>query len=176
MSSVVSPYIFILSVKIRLIKINPTKNIKGITYAKKESRSETFADDTSIFIQRNPEYLRECLSILKQCVNISGLQCNLEKTSVIPIGGNFDTSDRLCPELGLNWESEFTLLGFQIDSRLNKLNDNYKKCFQCVHAISRKWARYQLSLKGQITTAKIFMLPQFTYIASVLNPSNFHLG
>ena len=44
---VVSPYIFILAVKILLIKINHTKNIRGITYAKKESRSETFADDTS---------------------------------------------------------------------------------------------------------------------------------
>ena len=38
---VVSPYIFILAVEILLIKINHTKNIKGITYAKKESRSET---------------------------------------------------------------------------------------------------------------------------------------
>ena len=80
---VVSPYIFILAVEILLIKINHTKNLKGITYAKKESRSETFADDTSIFIQRNPEYLRECVNILKQFANISGLQCNLEKTSVL---------------------------------------------------------------------------------------------
>ena len=81
-------------------------------------------------------------------------------------------SDRLCPELGLNWESEFTLLGFQIDSRLNNYDRNYKKCFECVHSISRKWARYQLSLKGRITIAKTFMLPQFTYIASVLDLSD----
>ena len=64
--------------------------------------------------KRNPEYLRECINILKQFANISGLQCNLEKPSVIPIGGNFDTSDKLCPELGLKLESEFTLLGFQM--------------------------------------------------------------
>ena len=31
-----------------LIKINNTKLILGINYAQKESRSETFADDTSI--------------------------------------------------------------------------------------------------------------------------------
>ena len=82
---------------------------------------ETFADDASIFIKRNPEYLRECVSILKQFARISGLQCNLEKTSVIPIEGNFDTSDRLCPELALNWVSEFTLLRFQINSRVLRL-------------------------------------------------------
>ena len=66
---VVSTYIFILAVEILLIKINHTKNLKGITYAKKESRSETFADDTSIFIHRNPEYLRECANILKKDLN-----------------------------------------------------------------------------------------------------------
>ena len=125
----VSPYIFILAVEILLIKINYTKNLKGITYAKNESRSETFADDTSIFIQRNPTYLRECVKILKHFANTSGLQCNLEKTSVIPIGGNFDTSDKLCPELNLKWESEFTLLGFQIDSRLSNIDVNYQKYF-----------------------------------------------
>ena len=109
---------------------------------------------------------------MKQFANTSGLQCNLEKTSVIPIGGNFDTSDKLCPELNLKWESEFTLLGFQIDSRLSNLDANYQKCFERVHAVSRKWARYQLSLKGRITIAKTFMLPQFTYIASVLDLTN----
>ena len=33
------------------------------------------------------------------------------------------------------------------------------------------WARYQLSLKGWITITKTFTLPQFTYIASVLDPT-----
>ena len=163
----VSPYIFILAVKILLIKINHTKNLRGILYAKKESRSETFADDNSIFIRRHPTYLRECVNILKQFANISGLQCNLEKTSVSPI-----TSDKLYPELGLKWESEFTLLGFQIDSRLKYLDVNYKKCFERVHAISRKWARYQLSVRSSIMIAKTFMLPQFSTIASVLDLSD----
>ena len=121
----VSPYVFILAAEILLIEINHIKNIEGITYAKKESQSKTFTDDTSIFIKRNPEYLRECVSILKHFARISGLQCNLEKVSVIPKGGNYDTTDRLCPELALNWESEFTLLGFQINSRLNKFDNNY---------------------------------------------------
>ena len=41
-----SLHIFILAVEILLIKINNTKHIGGISYAKKESKSETFADDT----------------------------------------------------------------------------------------------------------------------------------
>ena len=65
-------------------KIKHTKHIEEITYVKKESRSETFADDTSIFVKRNPDYLRKCVEKLKQFSKKGGLQCNLEKTSVIP--------------------------------------------------------------------------------------------
>ena len=95
----------------------------------------------------------------------------MEKTAVIPIGGNYDINDKLCPELTLSWEDKFTLLGFQIDNRLKLLNENYEKCFKKVHEIGRKWARYRLSLKGRITIAKTFLLPQFTYVASVMDPS-----
>ena len=49
---IISPYLFILMVEILLIKINTTKNITGITYASKESRAETFADDTTLFMER----------------------------------------------------------------------------------------------------------------------------
>ena len=52
---VISRYIFILMVEILLIN---TKNLKEITFAKMESRSETFADDTTIIGERSEEYLR----------------------------------------------------------------------------------------------------------------------
>ena len=109
------PYIFILAVELLLIKINNTKLIQGINYAQNEFRSETFA---SICIKRDPSYLRRCVEFLKHFARISGLQCNLEKTAVIPISGNDDINDKLCPDLALSWEKKFTLLGFQIDNRL----------------------------------------------------------
>ena len=90
------------------------------------------------FYQERPKLPKEMYRILE----------TLEKTAVIPIGGNYNTNDRLCPELTLSWEDKFTLLGFQIDNRLRLLNDNYEKCFKKVHEIGRKWARYRLSLKG----------------------------
>ena len=65
----VSPYIFILAVEILLIKINFTKHIKGIVFDKHEARSETFANDTSIFMERKNEYIRypmKCLSSLQR--------------------------------------------------------------------------------------------------------------
>ena len=93
-----------------MIKINNTKLIQGINYAKKESRSETFADDTSRFIRRTPRYLRRCVEYLKHFAWISGLHCNLKKTAVIPNGGNYVIDDKLCSELALGWENKFILL------------------------------------------------------------------
>ena len=49
---IISPYIFILMVEILLLKINYTTHLTGIKFAKMESRSETFADDTTIILQR----------------------------------------------------------------------------------------------------------------------------
>ena len=62
-------------------------------------------------------------------------EIQLEKTAVIPIGGNYDINDKLCPELALSWEDNFILPGFKIDNRLKKLNNNYEKCVKKVHEI-----------------------------------------
>ena len=83
---ILSPYIFLLAVEVLLIKINHTMNIEGIRYAKSEARSETFADDTTIFIKRTDSNLKNCLRYLKLFAKTSGLQCNIGKTKVIPIG------------------------------------------------------------------------------------------
>ena len=118
---VISPYIFILMVEILLIKINYTKNLKGIRYAKEESRSETFADDTTVILERSEEYLRYALKCLVDFHKLSGLQCNIDKTMVIPIGGITDPTIKICEDINLEWASEFKILGFFIDNKLEKL-------------------------------------------------------
>ena len=55
--NVISPYIYILMIKIFLIKINYTKNLKGITFFSSESRSETFVDNTTILFERSEKHL-----------------------------------------------------------------------------------------------------------------------
>ena len=108
-SDIVSPYIFILDVKILLIKINYTKYIKGIVFSKHESRSETFADDTSIFMERKDEYLRYTLKYIVAFSPISGLKCNIDKTKVVPIG-NFDNENRISQDIDLGWMMSVMLL------------------------------------------------------------------
>ena len=41
-----------------------------------------------------------------------------------------------------------------------------------MHEISQRWEWYKLSVKGRITIAQTFLLPQFLYLASVLDPND----
>ena len=75
----------------------------------------------------------------------------------------------LCPDLELKWETEFTILGFVIDNKLQKLDKNFDKCDEKVKTLIIKWRAYNLSINGRITIAKSILLPQYTYIGSVLD-------
>ena len=165
---VVSPFIFILMVEILLLKINYTKNLTGIIFATYEARSETFADDTTIFLTRSAHNLTYAAKYIKAFHQISGLACNLDKTIVVPIGKKNDKNDILCPELGMVWDDTFTILGFTIDSKLKKLNDNFQNIKEKILNQIKAWTPYNLSLRGRITISKTKLTPQITYVATVL--------
>ena len=44
----------------------------------------------------------------------------------MPIG-IFDKDNKLCPDIDLNWEEDFTLLGFYIDNKLANIETNIDK-------------------------------------------------
>ena len=167
---VISPYLFIIMVEILLIKITTTKNITGLTYASKESRAETFADDTTLFMERNETNLRNATKYIQQFHKISGLACNIDKTSVIPIGEQSDKRDQICKDLKMVWDDTFTILGFHIDNKLEKLDTNFEKVTEKIKALIRKWKPYHLSLRGRITIAKTKLISQIIYISTVLTP------
>ena len=59
---IISPFIFIIAVEILLIKITKSRHIKGIKLQTEEAiRAQTFADDTSLLIQRCIYSLRACI-------------------------------------------------------------------------------------------------------------------
>ena len=69
------------------------------------------------------------------------------------------------------WDDTFTILGFEIDNKLEKLDTNFTKVKDRIKALIRKWKPYHLSLRGRITIAKTKLVSQITYISTVLNPS-----
>lgn len=162
---VLSPYILNICVEILLIKISYTDTLKGVKYANKESRAECFADDTTVFIERSEANLRALVKIIKDFANISGLHANLDKTMVVPIGGNFGitTEDQICTDLKLVWVNSFRLLGLDIDSKLQNLQKNYNTKFLIVEDIIEKWKRRKLTTPGRIAVAKALLLSQYVY-------------
>jgi hypothetical protein len=119
-------YFFNFCVEILLIKISYTSTLEGLTFARSEARSETYADDTTIIIKRTEAKLRNLIKIITNFSKISGLRANFEKVHVIPIGAmtSILPEDQICRDLKLHWTKSFTLLGFEIDADLTNLQLN----------------------------------------------------
>ena len=166
---IISPYIFILMVEILLLKINYTKHLTGVKFARLECRSETFADDTTIILQRTKKNLITAKKYLTDFHTISGLSCNVEKTNVIPIGSNTNHKDTICNNLGFEWTNSFTLLGFKLENTLTKTESNFDIVKEKIDNIINTWRPYHLSLRGRVTVAKTKMVSQLTYVATVLD-------
>ena len=169
---IISPFIFIICVEILLIKITKTKHITGITYGTREDRANTYADDTTFFFLRTENNLRYTMKTLNDFATLSGLQCNIEKTKCIPIGGNCDLNDKICPDIKLEWESTFTILGLEVDQKLEKLGNNFIRLHSKCKTIINSWKGRNLTIQGRITIANTLILPQFTYYCAILDTLN----
>ena len=98
--------------EILALKVNYTKNLTGVVYAKTEARSKIFADDFSAMVLRTEENLRNFSRILTLFHSVSGLKCNLDKTFVIPVG-NF-AKGTMCKDLNLKWTPSQSLASLLI--------------------------------------------------------------
>ena len=154
-------------VKILLIKITKTKPLTGVKYATEEDRASGFADDCTLFIERTETNLRNCVSILQDFWKISGLKCNVSKTKVIPVG-NFQMGG-MCQDLGLEWADQFTILGIDIDNKLQRLDDNFNRINKKVRGIISRWTGYDLSFHFKITVCKTLLLSQYTNAGIILD-------
>ena len=119
-------------------------------------------------MERKEEYLRNTMKYIKTFAKISGLHCNISKTKVIPIG-DFNLENKLCPDINLDWEEDFTLLGFYIDNKLEKLGKNLEKINKKVSSLINTWKQYNLSVHGRITIAKAMLISQYIYVLTILD-------
>ena len=165
---IVSTFVFIIAVKILLIKITTTKNIKGIPLADSEIRAQTFADDTSFAIKRETKSLEFCVKYIEAFKEISGLSANLDKTKVIPIGCHFNPKLKICQHLPLEWSADFKLLGIEIDNELSNLQTNFERVLIRCKTLINNWESRHLPLEGRISIAKSLLLSQFTYLSTVI--------
>ena len=79
--------------------------------------------------------------IFESFADLSGLEINEGKTKVIRIGSKLDDTKPLTNLVKFTYDTEFTLLGVNIDNKLQKLEENFverKKKIRKKIAIWRK--------------------------------------
>jgi hypothetical protein len=111
--------------------------------------------------------------ILQNFGAMSGLECNYEKTNLMPIGTGLPTSvEETATKLGFSIVSEITLLGMRIDSGLQKLQENFQKIIDKIVSLVSFWERYRLSLPGRVAIAKTYLVSQLNYLGCVIFPTD----
>jgi hypothetical protein len=106
-------------------------------------------------------------NVLLEFENISGLVCNFAKSSIMFFG---DTSMANTITTKFTKTNVFSLLGMTIDSKVEKLHDNFKKTKEKMQKVVNFWARFNLSFKGRVAIAKCFLLSQINYLGCIVTP------
>jgi hypothetical protein len=105
-------------------------------------------------------------NILEEFGSMSGLLCNVDKTTLLPIGPNGQLDDRIL-HTGFVLVDKVTILGLELNSD-GVTNKNFQCILDKIKAIIANWTPYKLSLPGRITIAKSLMYSQINYLGCFL--------
>jgi len=177
----VSATFFNLSQEILLIFLKENNLIERVTinkpttantYVNEKLIHTSYADDLTEFIQATKENLVNFKNVFNRFSLLSGLQLNLEKTTVIPVAqADNNTFRTQVLESGFALDNIFTVLGFKIDNKLERLRENIVKIKQKMVAQADFWKKFKMTIFGRLNMAKTFLISQISYIAPVLSLS-----
>jgi hypothetical protein len=138
---------------------------------KSTGKVEALADDTTVIIRCCQESLLNLRNSLENFGKISGLECNFEKTCIIPIGGLQEIPFNIA-NTHFKVSDSVKLLGLDLDKNLNCLNTVHTKTLEKITNITRYWSRFYLSLPGRINIVKTLCLSQLSYLGCIISPSD----
>jgi len=130
-----------------------------------------FADDTNCGILRNAENLANVKSVLEQFGRLSGLETNIEKTTLMPIGDLNTPLEEGVAESGFKLVSKMKTLGIQVNNKAAELWRHFDRIIEKMLVIARKWELMKLSLPGRIAIAKTMLISQIGYGACIFTPT-----
>jgi exonuclease III len=135
------------------------------------SKNESLADDNSTLMIIDEEGLRNLRNHLDRFSLISGLECNYDKTVLMPFLDNLDADFvNILNESGFKIVEKLELLGVVISKNLNSFDENFVRAKQKIVSKISFWDRFNLSLPGRISIAKTFMIPLVNYLGCFLSP------
>ena len=80
-----SPFLFVLAIKLLACKIRQDKEIQGIKIFRKDLKISQFADDTTL-LNRNRNSVHRAPNVLENFGNLSGPRLNSSQTKVLWLG------------------------------------------------------------------------------------------
>jgi exonuclease III len=164
-----SPYLFIITTEIM------NRWIKGkmdqYKIADKDGNNyliSQFADDTSFAIKCRKESLNKLFYHLKEFGSITGLKINIDKTEIL-LMGTTEIND-IPPKYKKQVKEEVKSLGCKIYRSNKKTTDvNIEEAVSKIKSMISKWNKRRLALSGRIAIVKSLLLPQITYILSIMS-------
>ena len=165
----IASYIFIICIEILAHKLRADQNIQGFKLTHDLAHTlELYADDCSIFLEPDELNLRSAVKTLSDFFRLSGLKISMSKTKAIWFGSGFDNNNKLCPDLSLDWDSEFTLLGIDFNNNLDNMDRNFDKKIKVIEKLLSCWMHRTLTVYGKITIIKSLALSKLSHLALVL--------
>jgi exonuclease III len=183
----ISPFCFNLGYQILLFKLNfdlqilggidiPDKPPEGsitpeqsaaTAIYRTKSKVMAMADDATCITKMDFSSLSRIKVILSEFFLLSGLECNVEKTTLMPIiPGPVSQEIR---SLGFEVKNNLTILGMVIKNNGDYIKENGENITEKIQKQVNFWNRFNLSLPGRIAVAKSMMYSQINYLGSFIN-------
>jgi hypothetical protein len=177
-----SPLLYNFAQQIMLFKIELSPDIKKIRipeplpkifnpekFFEAESNNETevcdcFADDNYSLTSDDIENLCTLEKYLKEFELLTGLGCNIDKTSLFILGN----AEPIPTKFAIT--STVKILGITIKSGEPVNVTNYNMVWEKIGKIMNYWSRFGLSMLGRITVIKTLILPHLSFIGCILEP------
>ena len=166
----ISPLLFLCAIEVLAISIRNNADIEGIKIGAAEKKVSLLADDTTCFLNGDPDSFTKLFEILNKFASISGCKINLSKSEAIHIGALKGSTFYPFSNDGLTWKTNsFRYLGVNFSLNVKALYElNFIPKLTQIQQIMNCWRSRNLSLIGKITVIKSLLLPQFLYLFSVL--------
>jgi hypothetical protein len=106
-------------------------------------------------------------NILDDFGMLSGLECNVEKTTLLQVGEHSQVTQEIAA-LGFNVIDTVTILGLKIVGSGADTGDSLNNIRVKLQKQVSHWSRFNLSLPGRITIAKTMLYSQINYLGCFL--------
>ena len=89
-------------------------------------KTNAFADDTNCGVMRDPENIIRLVNVLIDFGRISGLETNIEKTTIMPVGCLNIPLNQEITDIGFEIVTKMKSLGIFIDNKCENLTDHFE--------------------------------------------------